>query len=269
MSFSALVTISTYNILNEVWYIQPYTARNEKWAAHKEPVLQYQQLLRLKQDLISKNKIFLLTALDLNTAVKNSSYTSLRIQTELCVVNYQRVCRPWELPEKITVPQDQPHFTVTALKETDFSLQHTASERRKKTALLKGWEASTMMDVYNSTTSKEVHSAVAEAHWNHMYVMNIKAEPKMESRTTAEHIQHWGKLLKTKQQQQKHQDLLCYILKKKESSFPTLQRWQLYRRRESNNRTTWISGKGAECYNLRNGHQKEHLKILEIVTRTH
>lgn len=37
----------------------------------------------------------------------------------------------------------------------------------------------------------------------------------MESRTTAEHIQHCGKLLKTKQQQQKHQDLLCYVLKKK------------------------------------------------------
>lgn len=41
----------------------------------------------------------------------------------------------------------------------------------------------------------------------------------MESRTTAEHIQHCGKLLKTKQQQQKHQDLLRYILKKKRELF--------------------------------------------------
>jgi len=39
----------------------------------------------------------------------------------------------------------------------------------------------------------------------------------MESRTTAEHIQHCGKLLKTKQQ--KHQDLLRYILKKKRELF--------------------------------------------------
>lgn len=48
---------------------------------------------RLKQDLICKNKIFLLAALDLNIAVMYSSYTSLRMQNELGVVNNPCVCR--------------------------------------------------------------------------------------------------------------------------------------------------------------------------------